>query len=146
VLLPEPGREEFDLGGRVGLHTLKHIDEVDVGVQPLESARAEQALEDSGALGADLGSAKEAVLSSESYDTKFAFEVIGVHGDVRVFEEDPKPCPSLQRVARRLRERIGRKQDALAECALQPLEELVDQRLAGKRSSNGVLPPLPRMR
>src|SRR6266511_6433804 len=35
VLLPETGREELDLKGGMRINALKHIDEVDIGINPL---------------------------------------------------------------------------------------------------------------
>ncbi len=66
VLLPEPRREEMNLTGGMGIDALEHIDEVDVGVNALQSARGNQALHDAHILRADLRPAEQPVPSSSA--------------------------------------------------------------------------------
>jgi hypothetical protein len=39
VALPQAGRKEVDLLGGMGIDALEHIDQIDVGIDPLEPAR-----------------------------------------------------------------------------------------------------------
>jgi len=39
VLLPQPGCEEMDVKGGMGIDALEHIDEVDIGIDALQAAR-----------------------------------------------------------------------------------------------------------
>ena len=54
VLLPQSRGQQMDLGGRVAVDALQHIDEVVVGVDPVRSAGDQQTLEDADILGAHL--------------------------------------------------------------------------------------------
>jgi hypothetical protein len=47
VLFPQPGREELNLQGRMGIDALEHIDEVDIGIDALEATGGEQTVDDS---------------------------------------------------------------------------------------------------
>ena len=44
VLLPQPGREEVDLEGGMGIDPLQHIHAIDIRVDPLQPARGEETL------------------------------------------------------------------------------------------------------
>jgi len=46
VLFPEPRREEMDLKGGMDIDALEHIDEVDIGINPLKPAGGDQTLHD----------------------------------------------------------------------------------------------------
>ncbi len=61
MLLPEPWREEMDLARRVALDSLQDVHQVGVGIDALQAARAEQALDDPDVLGPDFGPAEEVV-------------------------------------------------------------------------------------
>jgi len=46
VLLPQPGGELRDLGGRVLADALEHIDQINIGVDVVQAAGGDQALRD----------------------------------------------------------------------------------------------------
>ena len=55
VLLPQTWRELGDAGSGVLRDALKHIDEVGVGIDAMEAAGDDQALDDADVAGAELG-------------------------------------------------------------------------------------------
>jgi len=67
---------------------LQHIDQVGVGIDALELAGYQQALNDTDAFRTDLGPAKQPVLFSSRDDPQAAFSMIGVDRHVRVGQED----------------------------------------------------------
>ena len=63
MLFPQPRDQQVDLGGGVAVDALEHVDEVDVGVDVVQLAGDDQALQCGDGLGADLGPAEQAVLA-----------------------------------------------------------------------------------
>jgi len=61
VLLPQAGGKKVDVEGRMGIDTLEYIDEVDIGIDPLQAARGDQALDNADIPGAHFCPAKEPV-------------------------------------------------------------------------------------
>lgn len=62
VLLPQPGGELHDLGGRVLADALEHIDQINIGVDVVQAAGGDQALRDAYVFGPELGPAEEPVV------------------------------------------------------------------------------------
>jgi len=58
VLLPQSWREFVDSIRGVLTDTLQHIDEIVVGIDPVQSASDDQTLHDTDVMGADFGPAK----------------------------------------------------------------------------------------
>jgi hypothetical protein len=61
VLLPQPRREFGHAGRGVLAHTLQHIDEVRVRIDPVQTAGDDQALNDARVFGADFGPTEEPI-------------------------------------------------------------------------------------
>lgn len=64
ALLPQPGRELLDLGLGMLVDALEHVDEVRVGIDVVEHAGGEQALDLADLLRAELRPAEEPVLGA----------------------------------------------------------------------------------
>ena len=77
-ILPPSRRQLFDGIVWMNADALQDIDEVGVGVDAVESASRSEAMEDSEAFGADLGSAKDPVLSPDGNGSDLAFQMVGV--------------------------------------------------------------------
>jgi hypothetical protein len=58
VLFPEPRRELGDAAGRMFADSLQCIDEIGVGINVVQSAGDDQALDDADVLGAEFGPAE----------------------------------------------------------------------------------------
>ena len=87
AFLPQSRRQRGDITCGMILDALQHIDHVDVGVDPLQPACGDQALEDADTLGADLGPAEHPILAAESDGSDLPLEVIRVDRHVGVFEK-----------------------------------------------------------
>ena len=67
VLLPQAGREEVDVEGRMGVDPLQDIDEVGIGIDPVQTARGEEALHNPDVARAHLRPAKKPIAAAEHY-------------------------------------------------------------------------------
>ena len=67
-----------------------------------------------------------------------ALDVVGVDGHLGVVEKNAQPRPTLAHVGQRLGQRIARQQAQLLELLVDPVEELVDQRLAVHQPVNSL--------
>ena len=63
MLLPQPRRELGDTGGGVDRDALQHVDEVGVGIDVVQPARDDQALDDADMLRAEFRPTEIPVLS-----------------------------------------------------------------------------------
>jgi hypothetical protein len=72
--------------GWVGVDALEHVDEVVVGVDLVQAAGYQQALDGGDGLGADLAPAEQPVPAAHGNRAQGALQVIGVDGYVGVVE------------------------------------------------------------
>jgi len=77
------------LGG-VCANPLENVHEVIVGIDALEPAGAEEALDDAQVLGSELCPTKEPVFPAQGDRTNLPFNPIGIYGHVGIFQEDLK--------------------------------------------------------
>lgn len=107
---------------------LQHVHQIDVGVDTVEHAGGDQALDAPHVLGAHFGPAEEPVLPAHRDHAQRPLQVVRVDRHVWVREKDLEPGPTLQGIEASLRERVGREQGRSRELLLEPLEELRCQR------------------
>ena len=97
MLLPQPRGEFGDAGD-----ALEDVDQIGVGVDVVQSAGTDQAVDDAHVLGAKFGPAEVPVFTTHGDDAQGAFEVVGVDGDVGVAEEYLKSRATIACVGQRL--------------------------------------------
>lgn len=74
-----PARRGFgDALGRMGLDPLQHIDPVGVGIDALQAAGGDQALDDADAFGPDFGPAEQPVATAHGNRPQGACEVVRI--------------------------------------------------------------------
>lgn len=127
-LLPAPGREQPDLGGRVLAHALEHIDQIVVGVDLVQAAGDDQALQHADIAGADLAPGEEPVFPAHRNGAQGALQVVGVDGHLRIIEIDREPRAALARIGKRLGQGRTRQQALALELLLDPGKEALDER------------------
>ena len=130
VLLPQPRRELLDLRLGMAVDALEHVDEAGVGIDVVERAGGEQALDLPDLLRAEFGPAEEPVLSSHRDHAQRPLEMVRVERDVGIGKEDLEPRPSLTCMDGRLREGVRRKERGSGEFLFEPGEERIDDGLA----------------
>ena len=134
VLFPQAWREEMDVEGRMGIEPLQHIDEVDVGINPLQATRGKEALHDPDIAGAHFGPAEEPVFSADGNRANLPLQVIGIERHVGIREKDSQRGAPIKRIEGGLPKRIRGEEHGVLHCILQPREELGDHG-SGMRSS-----------
>src|SRR5690606_16408546 len=95
VLLPQPRRELLNLRLGMPIDALEHVDEVGVGIDVVEHAGGEQALDFSDLLRTELGPAKHPILSAHRNHAQRSLEMIRVERNVGICEEDLESLASL---------------------------------------------------
>ena len=88
MLLPQARRELSDVGRGVAVVALLDIDKVVVGVDVLQTAGGDQALDDADMPGTEFCPTEHPVFPALGNRTERAFEVVGVDRDIRVGQED----------------------------------------------------------
>ena len=81
---------------------LQHVDQVGVGVHPLETAGHQQALDDADAFRTDLRPGKQPVLFSHGDGAQGTLEVVGVDRHLGIGEEHLQACLACQGVVQGL--------------------------------------------
>ena len=87
VLFPQAGREEVDLKGGMGIDTLEHIHQIDIGIDALEPTRGEQTLDDAHMASAHFRPAEQPVFSAHGNGPNFPLQMIGINGHVGIGRE-----------------------------------------------------------
>ena len=88
MLFPQSGSELGHVFGGVRANPLEHVYEIIVGVDALESARTEEALDDAEMLGSELCPAEHPISPSYRYGSNLSFDPVRVYGHVGIFQED----------------------------------------------------------
>ena len=92
VLLPQAGREELDFQGGMGIDALEHIDQIDVGIDALQTTRRKQTVDDAHMVGADFRPTEQPVLLAQGNRANFSLQMIGIHRHVGINQEHFEFC------------------------------------------------------
>jgi hypothetical protein len=128
VLLPQVGGQKMDVEGGMGIDALEHADEIAIGIDALEAARREQALNDAHVLRAHVGSAEEPMAPAQGNSPNLPFQMIGIWRDIGIRQKHFERDFPLQGVPGGLGEGIGGEQGLRREGLLEPAKELHDLR------------------
>ena len=123
---PEPGGELGDARGGMLADALQDVDQVGVGIDAMESAGDDQALDDADLFGAELGPAEEPGPSAHGDDAQCALEMVGIDRDIGIGDEHLEAEPAGFGVGKRLDERMTGREPLPLELALDPVEEHLD--------------------
>ena len=113
----------------MGRDPLQHIDQVVVGIDPLQAAGGDQALHDADVVGPQLGPAKQPAAPPHGNRAQGPLDRVGVDGHVRIREEDREPRAALAGIGERRGEWVPRQQALRLELAVYPGKEARDDRL-----------------
>ena len=86
---------------------LKHIDQVVIGIDAVQTTGDDQALDDADMLGAKLGPAEHPHTATHRNRPERTLQVVGVDGDIRIVEEDFKPASSISDLGKCLGQRTA---------------------------------------
>ena len=127
VLLPQAGREELDFQGGMGIDALEHIDQIDVGIDALQTTRREQTVDNPHMAGADFRPTEQPVFAAQGNGPNFPLQMIGIHRHVGINQEHFEFCLPLQCILRRVAKRIGGEQDSSDHCLFEPRKEILHE-------------------
>ena len=130
MLFPESGRQLDDPTGRVDAHALKHIHQVRIGIDAVQPAGADQALDDADVGGPDFAPAEQPVPSPHRDRAQAAFEMVRIDRHVGIAEEDFQRRAARQRIGDRLGQRMARLQIQALALGIAPLPEGAYHRFA----------------
>ena len=85
---------------------LQDIDQVGVGIDAMQAAGDDQALDDADVFGTELGPAEDPVLASHGDDSQGALQVVRVDRNIGIGEKDLEPDPAFARIVQSLDERV----------------------------------------
>ncbi len=102
---------------------LQDVDQVGVGIDAVEPAGDDQALDDADVFGAQLGPAEEPRFSAHGNNAQRALEMVGVDRDIRIGDEHLEAQPAGFGIDQRLDERMSGREPLAFELALDPVEE-----------------------
>ena len=88
-LFPATRRQGFDLTRRMQGDALQYVDQVGVGIDLVQPAGRQQALDDTDMPGTDLAPAKQPVLAPHRDDPQGSLQMIGVDRYIRITQVDP---------------------------------------------------------
>jgi len=88
VLFPQARGELGYVFGGVCTNPLEHVYEVIVGIDALEPAGAQEALDDTQVLGSQFGPTKEPIFPAQRDGADLAFDGIRIYGHVRILQKD----------------------------------------------------------
>jgi hypothetical protein len=108
---------------------LQDIDEVVVGIDVMQSAGDDQALQDADLPGAEFGPAEHPVAATHRDDAQGPFEMIRIDRYVRVGEKDFQSEAAVAGIGQRLGQRVAGQQTLGGEAFVDPGEEALDDRL-----------------
>lgn len=92
----------------MGLDSLKNIDEIGSGIDIVESARLEQAVQDSSMARPFFSRVEEPVLTAYDSRANHAFQMVGIDGNFWILQEDFQWSLALDRVLNSFHERVRR--------------------------------------
>ena len=133
MLFPQAWGEFGYAAGRVLVDAQQHVGEIGVGVDVVQLAGADQALDEPDVLGADLGPAEQPVLAPHGDGPQVSFEVVGIQRHLRVFQEHAEGAFAGQQVVQRPGERAFGREILALELRLAPLIQLVHHGLAVRK-------------
>ncbi len=105
--LPQPGGEQVNLCSGVLADALKHIDQVVVGIDAVQAAGDDQALDDADMFRTEFRPGKHPRLPTHRNRPERTLQVVGVDGDIRIGEEDFEPASSISDVGKCLGQRTA---------------------------------------
>lgn len=108
------------------LDPLQHVDEIDIGVDLVQRARRDQALDLTDALSTEFSPTEEPALPTHRDRPQRPLQVIRVDRESGIREEDLEACSPFERVACSDGKRVRGQQRPCGEFFLQPREELRD--------------------
>ena len=129
MFFPEPGREQPDVFGRMRIDALQDIDQIVEGMDPVQAAGRDQALQDADVMGADLGPAEHPVSAPQCDGADGALEMVGIDCDRGIGKIHAELGPALEGVAEGFGQRVARQQPLIGERVLAPAEKRLDDRL-----------------
>lgn len=87
MLLAAPRGEQMDVSGGMAVDALEYVEEVVVGVDVVQAAGDDEALQGGHRLGADLAPAKQPRLATHRNRAQRPLQVVGIDGHVGVVIE-----------------------------------------------------------
>ena len=81
------------------IDALQNIDQVVVRTDLVQTTGREQTLDDADLFGAELGPGEQPITAAHGNHSQGALEVVGVHGHIRIIQEDFQPYATLARIA-----------------------------------------------
>ena len=109
---------------------LQYVDQVGIGVHPLETTGHQQALDDADAFGTDLRPGKQPVLSAHGNGAQGTLEVVGVDRHRGIGQEHLEAALARQRIAQGLRQGAAGQQIRALALAIAPGPEGLHHRRA----------------
>jgi hypothetical protein len=107
VLLPPARREQMDLEGGMGINPLEPIDQIDMWINVLQSARGEQTLDDADVACAHFRPAKQPIFTAQGQRANLPPQVIGIQRDGGIGQKDTQRRAAGERLVGRLPKRVG---------------------------------------
>lgn len=108
---------------------LQDIDQIGVGVDPVQATGDDQALHDANVSGPEFGPAEHPVFPPHGDRAQRAFQMVGIDRHVRVGQLDLQPQSSFARIGQGPGQRMARQQPLRLELLIDPGEEPFDDRL-----------------
>jgi hypothetical protein len=127
VLLPQTGGEEMHVPGRMGIDALQDIDQIDRGIDALETTRREQPVDDPDLARAHCRPTKPPVFAAERHGPNLPFQLIRIPGHIGSGQKHLESCFPFQRLPRRLATGMGGEADLRAHGLFEPGKEVVTE-------------------